>query len=428
MELGLALVFRHLSRKTVYSRSTSTPKGCSYMKAGLPYKFFWQIRKKLLGKGGQDEYDTITEDNITLTEPNKTKNHIADYFEDLYQAREGEQTHEAWTNKINNKITELTNIPQNATTEAISIEEVNKCIKQLQRGKSNGPDNIPNETLIEANQSTRKIITNVLNSIYESENIPEEWQEGEIIRFYKGKGKKGKCSNERGITLGSNMGKLFERIMNNRLTKTVNISDAQAGGQKGKATADHLLILNTIIKNHKKHNKKEDLHIAFLDVTKAYDKAWLNAILYALNRSGLAGKDLNIVKNINKNLTATIRTKYGNTRKIKIRDSIRQGGVLSVIEYANLIDEIAKEINMEMIGTTKIGTTEIEGCLLWMDDVALIHKNKIELQKMLDITDEVAKRYHVKFGQEKSQTITIGKNQETKFKLGDMEMDNHGDI
>ena len=79
---------------------------------------------------------------------------------------------------------------------------------------------------------------------------------------------------------------------------------------------------------------------------------------------------------------------------------------------------------MEKIGTTKIGTTGIEGCLLWMDDVALIHKNKIELQKMLDITDEVAKRYHVKFGQEKSQTITIGKNQETKFKLGDMEMDN----
>ena len=92
----------------------------------------------------------------------------------------------------------------------------------------------------------------VTSWITENYNIPEEWQEGEIIRFYKGKGKKGKCSNERGITLGSNMGKLFERIMNNRLTKTVNITDAQAGGQKGKATADHLLILNTIIKNHKK--------------------------------------------------------------------------------------------------------------------------------------------------------------------------------
>ena len=196
------------------------------------------------------------------------------------------------------------------------------------------------------------------------------------------------------------MGKLFERILNNRLTKTAKITDAQAGGQKGRATADHLLILNTIIKQHKKSTKKEDMHIAFLDVTKAYDKAWLNAILYALNRSGLSGKDLNIVKNINKNLTATIRTKYGNTRKIRIRDSIRQGGVLSVIEYANIIDEIAKEINTESIGTTKIGDTTIEGCLLWMHDVALIHNNKHELQKCLisqmkyqkDITSNLVKK------------------------------------
>ena len=194
------------------------------------------------------------------------------------------------------------------------------------------------------------------------------------------------------------MGKLFERIINNSY-KTVKITDAQAGGQKVKATADHLLILNTIIKQHKKNNKKEDLHIAFLDVTKAYDKAWLNAILYA-------------------------RTKYGKTRKLRIRDSIRQGGVLSVIEYANLIDEIATEINTENIGTTKIGDTAIEGCLLWMDDVALIHKNKHELQKILDITDEVSKRYQIKFGKEKSQTITIGKNQEPTFKLGNMVMDN----
>ena len=43
---------------------------------------------------------------------------------------------------------------------------------------------------------------------------------------------------------------------------------------------------------------------------------------------------------------------------------------------------------------------------------------------MLDITAEVSKRYYIKFGTEKSQTITIGKNQEPKFKLGNMIMDN----
>ena len=43
-------------------------------------------------------------------------------------------------------------------------------------------------------------------------------------------------------------------------------------------------------------------------------------------------------------LTAQIQTKYGPTRKITIRDSIRKGGVLPVIAYATLMDEITNEI------------------------------------------------------------------------------------
>ena len=233
--------------------------------------------------------------------------------ENHHQAREAESTHETWTKTINEKIKLITKTNTNETPNEITLEELNKNIKTLKRGKSTGPDNIPNEAIIEANKTNRTTINNILNNIYNTEKIPDQWQKGEIIKFYKGKGKKGKCSNERGITLGSNMGKLFERIINNRISKVVNISEAQAGGQKGKATADHLLILNTIIQTHKNKNKNEDMYIAFLDVTKAYDKAWLNAIIYALYNSGLTGKDWNILKHINENLTATTRTQYGNT-------------------------------------------------------------------------------------------------------------------
>ncbi len=45
---------------------------------------------------------------------------------------------------------------------------------------------------------------------------------------------------------------------------------------------------------------------------------------------------------LNENLTATIKAKYGYPRNIQIRDSIRQGGVLSVIEYTNMMDDILK--------------------------------------------------------------------------------------
>ena len=48
-----------------------------------------------------------------------------------------------------------------------------------------------------------------MNKQIEEITVPEQWQEGEIIRLYKDKGVKGKCVNERGITLASNFGKLM---------------------------------------------------------------------------------------------------------------------------------------------------------------------------------------------------------------------------
>ena len=72
----------------------------------------------------------------------------------------------------------------------------------------------------------------------------------------KGKGTQGKCSNERGITLSSNFGKPYERIINERVIKMVNISEAQAGGKRGCATVDHLLLLKELINACSKKRKK----------------------------------------------------------------------------------------------------------------------------------------------------------------------------
>ena len=53
---------------------------------------FWKIRKKVINNSKPDEdYDTITEDDRLLTDPTEAKEHIAKYYEDLYQAREGQE-------------------------------------------------------------------------------------------------------------------------------------------------------------------------------------------------------------------------------------------------------------------------------------------------------------------------------------------------
>ena len=104
-----------------------------------------------------------------------------------------------------------------------------------------------------------------------------------------------------------------------------------------------------------------------------------------MHKSGITGELLRLVKKINENLTATIETKYGDTRKIQ-KDSISQGGVFAVVAYANLMDEIAKEIKENKENLITIGNNEKPRCLLWMDDVVLLHTDKKQMQEMLNTT------------------------------------------
>ena len=158
-------------------------------------------------------------------------------------------------------------------------------------------------------------------------------------------------ANERGITLSSNMGKLVERVIANRINKIIQITDNQAGGRKNRATVDHIVTINNIIQRNKA--TKQPTIICFLDVTKAYDKAWLEAIMYSMHKSGVITGEWQITKELSNNLTAKVQTKYGTTREIQIKDSIKQGGVLSVIQFANLMDQISKNINQQQIGNTQ---------------------------------------------------------------------------
>ena len=168
---------------------------------------------------------------------------------------------------------------QTGTRKPITLE-VKKATKQSKRNKALGPDEVPNELFIEANNYTIQLQTDlqVLNIVHMRKNIPDEWRKGITTRLYKGKGKKSKCANERGITVTTNIGKVYERIIDNRTRPHIQISEAQAGGREGRSTTDHLTMLKESIVIQKK--RKTPLYMVYLDVTKAYDKAWLDALLY----------------------------------------------------------------------------------------------------------------------------------------------------
>ena len=79
--------------------------------------------------------------------------------------------------------------------------------------------------------------------------------------------------NYRCITLLSCLGKLFTRVLNNRLAEWAEndniMNDNQFGFRKGRSTTDCLFILHGLVEIFL--SQKKELFCAFIDYEKAYD-------------------------------------------------------------------------------------------------------------------------------------------------------------
>lgn len=119
---------------------------------------FWKITKEI--KRIEDEnYDLITEEGNTVTDPEEAKKYIEQYYENLYKVREPDNEYSTWK-----RIIQQRNIEHKEQAEAdttfpdFTMKELNEVISQLKNKKANGPDGIPNEFLKNADQEVKKVL------------------------------------------------------------------------------------------------------------------------------------------------------------------------------------------------------------------------------------------------------------------------------
>ena len=70
-------------------------------------------------------------------------------------------------------------------TELITLEEIQRYLKQCKRRKSPGPDEIPLEFLMEMNQSNLCEVMWILNKWWKEEDIPDEELKARVVMIHK---------------------------------------------------------------------------------------------------------------------------------------------------------------------------------------------------------------------------------------------------
>ena len=200
---------------------------------------FWKIFKKIRNPD--------TEEDL----PNPEK--IQEFFKILYTEEETQH-----------------DIPSNCDTPGdhqitamlsgrITIKEIVEHLKRLKKKKASGIDGVINEMLINANLKLISILELIFNNIIETEEYPEKWNTSLTHLIYKD-GDREDPGNYRGIALGSNLGKLFNAILNTRLYSYMEdngmLRPEQGGFRKSFRTMDHIFTLITIISKYLRKGKK----------------------------------------------------------------------------------------------------------------------------------------------------------------------------
>ena len=152
-------------------------------------------------------------------------------------------------------------------------EEFESNLNGLKNGRAGGVDGIRNELLKECGDRTKRLLFLFTRTMMETGHVPEELNVGRVKLIFKS-GDPLDPANYRPITVSSVIVKLFTKIYGVRLSRAFEnngiLDDTQIGFRPNRGTADAILMINSIIAKYKK--KKRPLHMAFVDLTKAYDK------------------------------------------------------------------------------------------------------------------------------------------------------------
>ena len=188
----------------------------------------------------------------------------------------------------------------------IMEEEVRATLCKMKRNKAAGPDGVVIEMILTLEDFGIDKLTEILNEVYNSGEIPDDLSKSVFIALPKKPGAI-ECELHRTISLMSHVVKILLRILMKRARNKIRpeIGKEQFGFVEDAGTRNAIFVLRMI--SERAIEMKKDLYICFIDYTKAFDKVQHREIFSLLQDLDLDGKDLRVLRNLYWEQTACMR-------------------------------------------------------------------------------------------------------------------------
>uniref|UniRef100_A0A3Q1K7F4 Reverse transcriptase domain-containing protein n=1 Tax=Anabas testudineus TaxID=64144 RepID=A0A3Q1K7F4_ANATE len=259
----------------------------------------------------------------------------------------------------------------------VKKEEVLESIKQLNTGKSPGPDGLPTEFYQLYNDDVLNLLTSMFNKGLQTGCMGESFYEGVMCLLYK-KGDETDVDNYRHLTIMNTDYKILAKIIMNRLNYVLDeiIDKEQTCAVKGRVMWDNLCILREILN---KPDESKGFFILGLDQKKAFDYISRDYLWAVLKAYGFPLPFTQMIKCLYVQSKVRVKVNGVLTDSFEVQRGVKQGCPLSAALYVLAISPLIHRINNDrhISGTHVVDALRVKA-LAYADDVCVIIKNQTE--------------------------------------------------
>jgi len=280
-----------------------------------------------------------------------------------------------------------------------------EAINGLEEKKAPGEDGITGEHLKVLDEENLKVLTTMLNDIYNTGIIPKDLKQSVFVKIPK-KPKAVDCTDYRTICLMSHITKILLKIImaRNEAIFEREVSKGQSGFRAGLGTREGIFNIRAVLE--KMIAVDQDIYICFIDYQKAFDRVYHQKIMETLGRTEMDKKDLRIIRNLYWEQKAMIRLQEGNSEEFSIERGVRQGCVLSPKLFNMYTEPIFREI--EDLPGISIGGENANN-FRYANDTALIADTEERLQEIVNVVKERSEELGLSMNVSKTKTMRVNK-------------------